>query len=223
MKLVYPKYNIQIHFEENISQILLIENPTVLQECLSELWKQASGEPGEWLLSEGVKEYSLGKSAEVIFNLFALDLNNKKVLGRLYQEMEQNMLESCVEEMGAVNAEIVQMLDRISLQLPYILKYDLELNPVGLMKLYNVGLDEQEMSFMEKICMYIRNIHQLCRTELVVFLNLKQLLSEEQLLELYKFCYYEKVAILDIESVVVHKCDSEHFTVLDKDLCLISY
>ena len=133
------------------------------------------------------------------------------------------MTESCTEDIAEINGKIVRLLDSISTQLPYILRFDLDLNFPGLMKLYNLSLDEQEMSLTEKLCTYIRYFHQLCRTELFIFLNLKQILSTQQLSEFYKFCYYEKVYSLDIESCSVPKIETEHFTILDNDLCLISY
>lgn len=223
MKLIYDNYNINLRFKENVSQVLIIESPQALQKMIYELWKQASGAEGGWVFSEGLNELSLNRNAEVIFNIFNLNLNSKKVLGKLYQEMEQLIREFCPAEISAINAGIVQVFDKVSEQLPYILKYDLDLNLSGLIKLYNMELDYQEMSLMERICTYIRNIHQLCRVELFIFLNLKQFLSSEQLSEIYKFCYYEKVYILDVESTAVSKEETEEFTVLDKDLCLISY
>lgn len=223
MKLVNTKYNIAILFEENNTQVLVVENHYALQQMLSELWRQAEGGDGDWILSDGTKEYALSRKAENIFNVFSLEINNRKVIGKLYQEIEHRINETCTEDAAKIDAEVVRLLDRISTDLPYTLSYSLDLDIQGLLKLYNVVLDEYEMDLLEKLCTYIRNLHQLCRTEIFVFLNLKQLISEEQLLELYKFCYYEKVFILDVESSCLPRVETEKYTILDKDLCLISY
>jgi len=223
LRLVYSKYNIAITFEENCSVVLQIEHSSAKQEMLYDLWQQFSGEEGGWILSEGEKELLLSRNAEVIFNPFSIDMNNKKILGKLYLELQEIITSSSKDKLPFLNAEIVRLLDKTSLHLPYVLEYSLDIDVPGLLKLYNVRLDDKEMSFTERLCTYIRNMHQLCKISLFVFLNLKQYVLKEQLLELYKFCYYEDVYVFDIESTPMSKVGSEKYTVLDKDLCLISY
>ena len=223
MKLVYPKYNICIAFEENIVNSLIIEHPEARQDMLCDLWAQFSGGNGGWILSDNEKELAIAKSAEVVFNPFGIDMNNRKVLTKLYQEIQDVLSVSEAERIGELHTGFVRLLDQVSGQLPYPLCFALNLDLIGLLKLYNVELDQEDLCFAERLCTYIRNMHQLCRIKVFIFLNMKLYLSEEQVKELYKFCFYEKVFVLGIESAPIWKTDEERVIVLDKDLCLISY
>ena len=89
MKLLHTEYDLNITFKENQIHILSIENPKVYSRILNDLWSQSHGGEGDFVLSEGEKIKNIGKEIECIFNPFALDCNDKKIIGKLYQELNE--------------------------------------------------------------------------------------------------------------------------------------
>lgn len=223
MKLVYGERELVIEFCENRVEVLIIEHPEYLTEFLHCLYEPEIMHEKQLILSEGEKILSLEKNADIVWNPFAVDLNTKKILGRLYHELQGISLEEQYEEIGKVNQTIVNYLDRLSMKVPYPISFDTELNVLDLYKMYGVRLETGAESLLEKLTEYLKIVSSLCRTSLVVFVNLKNYLNEIQLKELYQTAFYYKIKILMIEAHQNPKLEAECCNLIDKDLCFIHY
>ena len=83
-------------------------------------------------------------------------------------------------------------------------------------KFYNL---DQEI--YEKLEEYIKILAQIVCPKLVIFLNLKAFLEKEEMENLMKICFYNKVTILLIESEERYSLDNEKMFIIDKDRCLV--
>lgn len=54
-----------------------------------ELAGQVEGKEGRFVLSDNEKEVDISKNVELIFNIFALDINERKLISKLYMELEK--------------------------------------------------------------------------------------------------------------------------------------
>lgn len=221
MRLSYFKYGIDILLEENQVGVMVLEQPQVYTELLSELLKQSDGEEGLWQLSEGNKDLVINKSVVIVHTPLQLDLNSKKNLNYLYKEMQIISDEYAYEIVGEINSDIVAYLDMISKKLPYQIDYKLELEPTQLYKQYEVRLDLDGTSLLEKVINYIQLEKLLCNTKLIVFINLKAYFDKEQLEEIYKTAIYNKIFILLIETQERDCITGEKYCIIDNDKCLI--
>ena len=52
-------------------------------------------------------------------------------------------------------------------------------------------------------------------------LNLKQFLTEKQVGQLYEFCFYEKIHLINLEGQKNYTLKQEKCVIMDKDLCVI--
>ena len=86
MKLVHAPYQLKIDFHENKVQVLVLERAETFAELVGELFAQISGEEGQFLLADQ-KEMDLDKCTEIVVNPFSFEINNRKNLNKLYQEM----------------------------------------------------------------------------------------------------------------------------------------
>lgn len=221
MKLVFEKYDLTIPFVENQVTVISIESPRAYSEIIGDLWNQINGGDGRFVLSEKDKMYSLSKEIVIIYNPFALSCNDKKILGKLYQEMNQIVKEEYYEQKAEVNKIIIEFLDEVVKQVPYNIMYDLELDVANLFKIYNIQMDTNSESLLEEIINYIKAMHRICEIDKYVFIDLKSYLMEDELQELYEFCFYEKVYLIIIESIHTQQYKSEKCWIIDKDLCTI--
>lgn len=223
MKLICPKYGFADDLIENQILVLNIENPAAFSEMIQSLWQQVYGSEGIFLLSNEEDSLSLPKSLDLIMNPFEVNCDNRKILSGLYKELASFSVNEFQEETGTLNSNIVSYLDKLCMQVPYSLSFNLDLDPVNLCKLYEVHIDSQPSSLLEKLEDYIRAVHQILRKHIFVFVNLKQFLPIDVLNEFYKFCTYEKVQVILMERFYISSIsDYEKQWILDKDLCLIA-
>lgn len=78
MKLIYGERELVMEFRENQVQVAVVENQEYFSILLENLYRQSIGGEGKFIFSEGDKILSLEKQAEIIWNPFSIDMNNKK-------------------------------------------------------------------------------------------------------------------------------------------------
>ncbi len=223
MKIVYGEREFILEFRENEVQVVTIENKEYFSEFLQNLYNQSQGMEGKIILSEGEKTLPLSKYAEIIWNPFSVDINNKKILGKLYHELKDISSEEQYREICELNSEIVRYLDELSLKVSYPIQFQLEMDVLDLYKMYGVQLEKEGQNIFEILLEYMKIVEFLCGIHLIIFVNVKNYLSEMQLQELYKTAFYYKINLLLIEAHQSKCLKSENNQLIDKDLCFINY
>ena len=80
------------------------------------------------------------------------------------------------------------------------MEYNLEYEWKSIFKLYNVRIGENYNSLYEKIEEYVKVLADILHIKLLIFLNIKEYLTEEEIDNLQKICFYKKIFLLLIES-----------------------
>ena len=223
MKIVYGERELILEFRENEIQVITIENKEYFSDFLQNLYNQSRGMEGKIIISEGEKILSLSKCAEVIWNPFSIDINNKKILGKLYHELNDISSEEQYREICELNSEIVRYLDELCLKVSYPIQFQLEMDVLDLYKMYGVQLEKEGKSMFETLLEYMKIMASLCEMHLIIFVNAKNYFSEIQLQELYKTAFYCKINLLLIEACQSKCLEGENNQLIDKDLCFIHY
>lgn len=221
VKLVHMEYGIEIELKENQIPVLVIESPETFSKVIQELYLSGQGGAGKFILSEGDKLLPLGKTVEFVINPFEINLNEKRILQKLYQEMESQVQEQLVLETAEIHGKLISYLEEITQRIAYPVTFDLEENVLGLMKTYNVRLEEEASTLLEELVEYFKLLHQLCRINVMVCVNLKTYLSETELNQLYEAVFYEKINLLLLENMQRKKLKEEKICIVDKDGCII--
>lgn len=221
MKFIYSQYQLEIDVKEEQITVLTIENPKAYRDILSDLWNQIEGQEGEIILSENEKVKKLAKEAELIFNLFDLDCNNKKVITKLYQEIKELTNENLLNESAEINTQILGYLEKAIDQVPYALDYEVDFDVSVLLKMYDVRVNTLAENLLEKIVEYIKVMNRICNIRIFIFVGLKQYLTVNELEQLYEFIFYEHISVLILEPVFTKSIIGEKSWILDSDLCII--
>lgn len=221
MRLVNMEYNISLEFEENRTAILVVEEKKLRYKLIDELYHQCEGEDGQFILSDNMQILKLNKVADIIMNPFSIDFNNRKVLAKLYQEIEVYGTESYYEEKQRINGDILKLFDKIMLNVPYNITTKLEFELAEICKLYNVQLEDVSDTLLEKSMEYIRIMSQLCALKVFIFVNLTIYLTKDEIKELYNFSFNQKVYLLLIEFIMPENLCNEKGCVIDEDGCII--
>lgn len=221
MKIVHRGYNLAFSIEENQVIVLSVENTRAYAELLQDIWNQSQGGEGGFILSEKEKVLKISKEVECIFNPFALECNDRKLVTHLYQQMKEQADNFLMEETMQINTEINRFLDTLIFQIPFVLKHNQEFDILNLFKLYEVKFDSDVDTVLERIIEYLRVMSKICGIVLYVFVGLKHYLNPNELNELYQFAFYEKIKLILLESIHLPLNEGEKGWIIDADLCII--
>lgn len=222
MRLMCTEYGIDLKIQENRVNVLVIEAPEIFARIVDALMIQIEGNLGFFILSDKDTIMKLDKVAEIIVNPFVIDCNEKRIQQKLYQELTNEMLESMMEQTAQLQGNIISYLEEVLQKSPYFLKFDVEANMAGLLKLYRVGIADQEETLAGKIASYMRALRQFCAIKVLFLVNLKLFVTKAELEELYQCAFYEKINLILLENISRAKLENEMICILDKDMCIIN-
>ena len=223
MTLVHTDNEIYIKFKENRVNVLVIENSKMMGEVVNELYNQCNGIEGNFIIAENDRLLKFTEKVIFITEPFSISCNSKKILTLLYKELEDEAKNSMYEETNVLNSEIVKYIENIISKLPYPITFSDDFNINSIFKLVNVCLDDYCESICEKIINYIKIVSSLSKINTIIFLNLKSFVTIEEIKEIYKIAFYNKINILLIENYIYDKIEYEDVIVYDKDLCKIMF
>ena len=225
MKLVHPEFNYQIELKENIVDLIVIEDKKVFREYIGELYSQCMelNDSGRFVLSNEEKEIKLSKKVEIILDFYSLDINNKKIITKVYNKLKEiSTEEDMYVETGKINSEIVRYVDKIVDISDYPLEFSIDIDIVDLFKMANVKFLKDYTSELDRICDYISVVNEITGKDIFIFVNFRDFFELEELEEFYKFAAYKKIFLIMLENEVNNVCNEfEKVFVLDKDLCEI--
>jgi CRISPR-associated protein Csn2 len=223
MKLVNAGYNIDINLEENNTTIISIENPELFTQFIFELKTQCESGSGSFVLSSDNKEIRLDKHSDFVLNPFDLDINGKRFYTKFLQEIQEISRENNYEDFIELNSNALRYIEMVTESLPYMITYDTEVPETALYKLYNVKIENECSTLAEKLVNYVKISQQLLNIKIIFFVNLKDYISTDDLREVYKEFYYNKIQLIIIEARKNDTIDGEHGVIMDKDNCIIQY
>lgn len=201
MRLVHYELTEAILDENTAFTEWIIESPDIFSEYIQELNGQLAGEEGRFVLSENNKELDLEKKADMVINPFSVDVNSRKILNKLYQELTGLSRE---EQMHTKTLELFRHIQEYMLDLEqctsYILEFDQEIDIAALLKAVNVHYEMKDVNFLEKIVQYIKIMAAVAGTKLFVIVNLRSYLTDLQMQNLIQECEYQDIKILFIEN-----------------------
>ncbi|MFI3328948.1 MAG: type II-A CRISPR-associated protein Csn2 [bacterium] len=165
------------------------------------------------------KKLNPSKSICIITDYFNLNINTTKNLSKLYLSLTQGI--NSIEK-NNFNNYFINFIQTISFESNYNLTYDLEINYNEIYKSVSLQIDQRDnLTFLEKLISYISISRDLNNYELFVLINIKVFMNDNDIEELYKYCIYNKINLLLLEtkqSTILH---NEKVTIIDKDFCII--
>lgn len=222
MRLNYNDYLIDISICENEVTLLSIESTEAMRNMVKNLWIQLQGEDGGWKIYENEKEIKISKYCELITNPFSVNINDKKILSGLYNEIITASEEQCVKDIYSLYNQINLLIDNMTSHVPYLTEYDNEIPLDMLLKTTNVRITSDYEDDISLFADYICLKNKICGTNIFFISNIKQFYSEDQLRLLYEKLLYEKIIIIILEGIASQPIQPfEKQWILDKDLCII--
>ena len=147
--------------------------------------------------------------------------NEKRILTRLYKELSEQANTFMYEEYTQINSYIVSFLERLLDTVPYHLDMEVDMDLTGILKLYGVKMESDGVGVLEVLIDYLRALSSICNIHVIWLLNVKQFLTVEEVQQLYEFCFYEKIHLINLEGQKNYNLEKEKCAIIDKDLCII--
>lgn len=221
MKLVHPDMEGQIRFDFQKPCEWIIESPDVFLKFVRELYSQLEGKEGRFVLSDE-EEINLSKYAEIIINPLNVDINDRKVLNKLYAELagfafgEELYLET--QQMLAGFQEYFLKLEHGS---DYFLETDSEIDMMAVFKAMGIKFQNCADDLIENLCQYIEIMASLVKKKVFILVNFRSYINDDQLKLLLENIRYKEVALFFIENVERELPEGVCRYIIDCDKCEI--
>lgn len=222
MKLAYSELIDVLTLKHTHLSTLVIENQRLFSTFVRELSQQIDGGTQKFTLSENEKIINLAQSMEIVINPLAIEINSRKLQTKLFEVLNataynENYFLDTMELRQKLVAYGYKLLQ--SENLPLVLNEDFKHS-----ELFK-ALDIRFESFTDDIPLALANYIDVHRNflniKVLVLVNIKSYVSEEELLLLFKQASLRNLNLLLIESSVRDSLKDEHVTIIDSDLCVV--
>ena len=225
MKLKINGFDTKIDFNNENINILVIKDTRCFSHIIETINNIINGEESTeiFLLDNEDNELNMSKEMYLVIDLFNIEYNSKKIINKLYEKISNNIEK--IEEIKFQNMVtnlrnyIIQEIN----ELPFEFTMKNEIDITEILKLYNLKIDYVNYKgILEKVEFLIDILATLRISNILVIPNLKLYLSEEELIELYKYSLYNEIKLFLIEKDYTGKLKYEKILLIDENFDDIS-
>lgn len=219
MKLKINGFDTKISFSKENVNILIINDTKCFSHIIETINDIINGEESTeiFLLDNEDNELKMNKEMYMVIDLFNIEYNSKKIINKLYEKIANN-----IEKMEDIEFQnMVTNLRNYIIQeineLPFEFTMKDEIDITEILKLYNLKIDYLNYkSVLEKVEFLIDILATLKISNILVIPNLKLYLSDEELIELYKYSLYNEINLFLIEKDYTSKLKYEKILLIDE-------
>lgn len=224
MKIINNNWQRQIVLEDNLIHTIVFENKKYYRESILELIRQHKGYEGNFILSNNNKEVSFDKNSYFISDLFNIDINNKKIISKVYGELLKNVVDDIVEY-NKITSYIREYFETLVFNNNLDLEYNDEIEANLLLKLGDFKIQFEESNYLEKLIKFLKVLVELCNIKVIFIVGLYRVFSVKEVEKIYKEVCLKKMNIINIESeqqdIKESDCYNELVYIFDQDNCEI--
>ena len=224
MKIINNNWQRQIVLEDNLIHTIVFENKKYYRENILELIRQHKGYEGRFILSNNNKELSFDKSSYFISDLFNIDINNKKIITKIYGELLKVVTDD-IAEYNKITSYIREYFETLVFNNNLDLEYNDEIEANSLLKLGDFKIQFEESDYLEKLIKFLKVLVELCNIKIIFVVGLCRVFSVEEVEKIYKEVCLNKINIINIESeyqnIKKSDCYNELVYIFDQDNCEI--
>lgn len=220
MKLAHFDFENTFSLQPGRVNVLVVEPEKQFFLYCSELCGQAAGEPGKFCLSEGDAELSIAKCCAFIADYFSLQVNDKKFSTKLYRSLQEIAETHFLREYQQICTLLAEFFQKLNAESDCPLEYDGEDRLGAILKAFGVRIASED-TLLQSILLYMRASCAFFKTKCFFFMNLKTVLSAEELAALYHEAALDEVCLFLLENTQREKLPAEVVTIIDRDLCEI--
>lgn len=201
MKLIIKYIDNDIELKENEISAIEIENKRYFYRIVKDLYDIYDNELSEdiYLIDDNNKEINISNKIKIFIDYFNFKLDSKKYTNDITKYINKVLSEETKETLLNQYKKIINLYKKElnNIDLPLVLDTDLDIENIT--KLIKVSIDTNKELINNLFTLIdLENIFQ--TKNILVFINLKQYLSKEEIEELYKYSIYSRITLLLIDS-----------------------
>lgn len=201
MKIVVNFIDNEIAVENNNVFNIEVENKAYFYRLINEFNLISKGVISDniFFLDEDDNELNLLNKIDLYIDYFNIEFNSKKIINNLYKVLKTNINEEDKIKINKCYLKIKNILSKsfLDYNLPLVINDEFDIDTI--LKLLKVSIDSKN-NLLDNLFLLIDINNNFKINELLIFVNLKQYLTLEELNELYKYSIYNNVKILLIDS-----------------------
>lgn len=220
MKLCIKYIDNNLVFNNEYINCLEVENKNYFYKIVKELNNIANGEMEDNVIftDNESNEINIINKINIIIDYFNIDFNSKKILSLINKKINSSISVNDKDNLSKLYNKIkkiyIPILNDMDLNIDINNDFDLDL----IVKLLNVSIKNKD-NILDNLFLLTDIEHELNISKLLVFVNLKQYLNEQELIELYKYLLYNNIVVLLIDSQAYGVCNKyEKKIIIDNEL-----
>lgn len=224
MKIINKNWQRKIEIEDNIIYTLVFENKKYYRENIIELINQHKGNEGRYILSNDNKEISFDKNSYIITDIFNIDINNKKVLSKIYSSLLKEIVED-ISSYNELSTNIRVYFEKLIFNSSLEIEQGEEIDMCSLLKLGDFKIHVEQDDFLEKFVKFLKVLTELCGCKIIFVVGLHTVFTQDEIIEIYKEVCLNKINIINIEYQQFNNLSNENYKeivyIFDEDNCEI--
>lgn len=209
-----------IEIGDGVFPVLVIENKKLYREVLSSFL--TSCEENYFVFSENFKPFEFPKYGCFISDPIFVDLNSRKLLGKLDGYMQQTANEEFAEETAEVKAAIARLADKLATFCDFDCEYSDETDTSAIIKLIDFRFSAESDSVLQNFADFLKLSAKYLKTKVFVAANISLYFSPDEISSLLKELSLEYINLLMVENTAPKAPrDGEKVHIVDDDLCVI--
>ena len=224
MKIINKNWQRKIEIEDNIIYTLVFENKKYYRENIIELINQHKGNKGSYILSNDNKEISFDKNSYIITDIFNIDINNKKVLSKIYSSLLKEIVED-ISSYNELSTNIRVYFEKLIFNSSLEIEQGEEIDMSSLLKLGDFKVYVENDDILEKFIKFLKVLTELCGCKIIFVVGLHTVFTQEEIIEIYKEVCLNKINIINIEYQQFNNLSNENYKeivyIFDGDNCEI--
>lgn len=224
MKIINKNWQRKIEIEDNIIYTLVFENKKYYRENIIELINQHKGNEGSYIFSNDNKEISFEKNSYIITDIFSIDINNKKVLTKIYSSLLKELVED-ISSYNELSTNIRVYFEKLIFNSSLEIEQGEEIDMCSLLKLGDFKIHVEQDDVLEKFVKFLKVLTELCGCKIIFVVGLHTVFTQDEIIEIYKEVCLNKINIINIEYQQFNNLSTKNYReivyIFDKDNCEI--
>lgn len=201
MKIVTNFIDNEIAVQNNNLFNIEVENKAYFYRLINEFNLISKGVISDniFFLDEDDNELNLLNKIDLYIDYFNIEFNSKKIINNLFKMLKTNINEEDKAKINKYYLKIKSILAKsfLDYNLPLVINDEFDIDTI--LKLLKVTIDSKN-NLLDNLLLLIDINNNFKINELLIFVNLKQYLTLEELNEFYKYSIYNDIKILLIDS-----------------------
>lgn len=218
MKLHFNYLEHEIDLRDDSISVLEVENKSYFYRIVNDLFLLNVGETEEVRCYDGENEVVLENKIHIVVDFFNFDSSIKKYLTSICKNIEKELSEAEKLEIIKKYAKFSKEIEKAINKFDFSIRLNGTLEFEKALKFLNAEIEKKE-SIFENLILLIDLEKTLRSNKLIVFINLKNYLTKNELIELYKYAIYNDVRLLLVDANTYGiELDFEEKLIIDSNL-----